>query len=169
MAIPPVGYAWLAGAFAAAALPALSLRRGRALREGEYTIWRPFPSDASDHPILPRLQALVAASSLGRAPALGWVESSERNAFAIGRSRDEASIVLTSGLIEQLQPSEMDAVLAQQLAHVELEDLKAVGLADAVADSVSDLARARGGFFGDPERSLPIRGLSSWSLRSPSW
>lgn len=147
---PSLGYAWAAGALAALVLLGLSLQRARKLREGEHGLWTPFPTDDPEHPVARRFRALVGASSLDRSPVLGWVESSDRNAFAVGRSRDEASIVVTSGLIEQLQPAEMDAVLAQELAHVELEDLKAVGLANAVANSISDLARARGRIFWGP-------------------
>ncbi len=147
---PPLGYAWLAGALVGFTLLGVSLRRETAMRSGKEVIWVPFAGSAASHPIVPRFEALVKASSLNCAPTLGWIESPDPNAFALGRSREEASIVLTSGLIERLQPAQMDAVLSQQLAHVELEDLRAIGLADAVADSIGDLSRAKGRFFWGP-------------------
>jgi Zn-dependent protease with chaperone function len=147
---PALGYAWLIGGLGALFLLLASLRRERQLREGEYRFWAPFPSDSGDNPVVDRLRALVDESSLDRQPILGWIESDDLNAFTVGRSRDEASIILTSALIERLPAEELDAVLAQQLAHVEFEDIRAVGLADAVADSIADLARAKGRFLWGP-------------------
>jgi Zn-dependent protease with chaperone function len=148
---PPLGYAWLTGALAASALLVKSLLQERRLRSGERTDWTPFPTDPNEHPLVDRFAALVAASSLDHSPQLGWVDIAERNAFAVGRSRDDAAIVLTAGLIEYLSLDQLNAVLAQQLAHVETEDVKAVGLADSVADSVADLSRVKGRFLWGPK------------------
>jgi len=144
---PPLEYAWLAGALAGAALLGLSLLRERALRLGGPEAWHPFPPE---HPAATRFAALVAASSLHVPPALRWVDDSERNAFVVGRSREEATIVLTAGLVEALQSPELEAVLAEQIAQVESEDLHAVGLADAIADSIGDLTQAKGRFLWGP-------------------
>jgi heat shock protein HtpX len=153
--VPPVGYAWLAGAFAGAALLAKSLLQERRLRSSDRSDWTPFPTAPHEHPLVDRFAALVAASSLSHSPQLRWADSAERNAFAVGRSRDQAAIVLTAGLIEYLSIDELNAVLAQQLAHVETEDVKAVGLADSVADSVADLSRVKGVSSGGRKRSSP--------------
>jgi Zn-dependent protease with chaperone function len=90
-------------------------------------------------------------SEVPRPPELACLESSEKNAFAVGRSPEEASIVLTSGLIESLTRPELDAVLAQQLAHIERDDVRAVGIADAISDSIQDLARIKGRFLWGPK------------------
>jgi heat shock protein HtpX len=152
--VPPWGFAWLAGAIAAAVLLARSLLQERALRSGERASWTPFTDDPRGHLLVERFQALAGISSLHQAPALGWIDSPEQNAFAVGRSRDQAAIVVTTGLIECLPPEELEAVLAQQLAHVESEDIKAVGLADAVADSIADLSQAKGRFLWGPRAIL---------------
>jgi Zn-dependent protease with chaperone function len=147
---PGIGYALLVGALGAGYLLIVSLLRERVLREGEYELWAPISTGADEHPLVSRLAALARKASVERPPSLGWIDSPEKNAFAVADSRDEASIILTAGLIESLPPDEMDAVLAQQLAHVEREDVRAVGFADAVADSIEDLARAKGRFFWGP-------------------
>lgn len=152
--VPPWGYAWLAGAGAAAIVLIRSLLQERRLRDGENTFWMPFPSDPRQHPLVERFQALVAASSLRQAPTLGWIDSPEQNAFTVGHSRNRAAIVLSAGLIERLPLAQLDAVLAQQLAQVESEDVKAVGLADAVAGSLADLSRAKGRFLWGPRAIL---------------
>jgi Zn-dependent protease with chaperone function len=145
---PPLSYAWLAGALAGIGLLGVALLRERALRQSGHEAWHPFPPE---HPTAERLAALVVASSLDTPPALCWVDGSDRNAFVAGRSREEATVVLTAGLIETLQADELDAVLAEQIAHVESQDLHAVGLADAVAESIGDLTRTKGRFLWGPK------------------
>jgi heat shock protein HtpX len=147
---PALGYALLVGALGAGCLLVASLLRERALRHGEYLLWTPIPAEPEGHPLLSRLHGLTRKTSLELPPALGWIDSPEKNAFAVAASRTKASIIVTAGLIETLPDEEMDAVLAQQLAQVEREDVKAVGFADAVADSIRDLARVKGQFLWGP-------------------
>jgi Zn-dependent protease with chaperone function len=150
---PSAGFAWLVGAVAALALLGLSLWREWALREGEYGPWKLAHATRfsdSHSPVGERFESLVAASSLSRSPALWLLQSPDPNAFAVGRSRDDASVVVTTGLLDLLSPEEQDAVLAHELAHIEREDLKAIGLADAVADSIGDLARIKGRYLWGP-------------------
>jgi Zn-dependent protease with chaperone function len=128
----------------------VSVQRERALRRGEYELWSPLQAEPQEHPLVARLRGLTKQSSLNRPPRLGCIESEEKNAFTVGRSPEEATIVLTSGLIESLTRSELDAVLAQQLAHVENDDVRAVGIADAIADSIEDLAQIKGRFLWGP-------------------
>jgi Zn-dependent protease with chaperone function len=148
--VPPAGWAWIVGAFSAAWLLIASLWRERRLRRGEYRLWAPLEEDEDEHPLVVQLRRLTERSTLDRPPNLAWIDSPERNAFTVGRSREEASIVLTAGLIGSLQPRETRAVLAQQLAHVEAEDVRAAGLADAIADSIASLGRAKGRFLWGP-------------------
>lgn len=148
--LPGLGYAFLIGAFGAVGLVAVSLLRERALRHGEYVFWSPGPAEPAEHPLLSRLDELTCKTSLTHPPALGWIDSQEKNAFAVTDSRNEASIILTAGLIEALPEQELNAVLAQQLAHIERGDIRAVSFADAVADSIGDLARLKGQFLWSP-------------------
>lgn len=151
---PGLGYAFLIGAVSANYLLIVSLQRERSLRQGEYKLWTPMLPGEAEHPLVARLRGLTAAGSLDRPPTLGCVESPERNAFTVGRSRDEASIVVTTGLIDGLTRPELDAVLAQQLAHVEHDDVKAAGFADAIADSIADLIRFKSQFLWGPKKIL---------------
>jgi Zn-dependent protease with chaperone function len=147
---PGFGYALAIGAFGGGALVVMSLLRERALRLGEYEHWTPMPAEAEEHPLLSRLQDLTRKTSLTHPPALGWINSREKNAFAVADSRNRASIILTAGLVQTLSEQEVNAILAQQLAHIEREDVRAVGFADAVADSVRDLTRIKGRFLWSP-------------------
>jgi Zn-dependent protease with chaperone function len=148
---PPFLLALGVGAVSANYLLVVSLQRERQLRDGEYELWKPLPSAPQEHPLVSRLRGLTKATTLREPPRLGCIATDEKNAFVVGRSREEASIVLTSGLIDGLTRSELDAVLAQQLAHIEQDDVRAVGLADAIADSIEDLARLKGRFLWGPK------------------
>jgi Zn-dependent protease with chaperone function len=145
---PLVG--WAIGVVSAIYMLVVSVQRERALRQGEYELWSPLPSESQEHPLVARLRGLTKATSLPRPPRLGCIDSAEKNAFIVGRSPEEASIILTSGLIRSLTRAELDAVLAQQLAHIERDDVRAVGFADAIADTVEDLSRIKGRFLWGP-------------------
>lgn len=148
---PGFVFALIAGAVSANYLLIVSLQRERQLRQGEYSLWSPMQSGSDEHPLVARLRGLTGASGLSRPPRLGYVESAEKNAFTVGRSPEEASIILTSGLIDGLTRAELDAVMAQQLAHVERDDVRAAGLADAIADSIEDLSQLKGRFLWGPK------------------
>jgi Zn-dependent protease with chaperone function len=143
-------YAILIGGMSANYLLVVSIQRERQLRQGEYELWTPLPIGAEEHPLVARLRGLASQTSLTRPPTLACIESPEKNAFTVGRSQVEASIVLTTGLMDGLTRAELDAVMAQQLAHVENDDVKTAGLADAIADSIADLARIKGRFLWGP-------------------
>lgn len=147
---PGFGYALVVAAIGAAGILVASLLRERALRHGEYLLWSPLPAEPEEHPLVSRLRELTSMTAVTAPPRLGWIDSSEMNAFAVATSREEASIILTAGLIEALPDDEMDAVLAQQLAHIEREDVKVTGFADAVADSIGALRRTKGQFLWGP-------------------
>ncbi|MEO1766618.1 zinc metalloprotease HtpX [Thiobacter aerophilum] len=84
-------------------------------------------------PALEQLVAKLAArAQLARAPRLYWVGSPVANAFAVG-SRDDSHIVLTEGLLRNLDWRELAGVLAHEIAHIAQDDLRVMGLADYVS------------------------------------
>jgi Zn-dependent protease with chaperone function len=158
--VPSLAYAWLFGIATGITLLVRALMRERQLREREYSSWSGPVGEISNRMLSVGLNSLVDASSLDRAPTLSIVESWEPNAFTVGKSRSDASIVVTSGLLELLTEEEIDAVIAHEVAEVETDSLKAVGLADAIADSVKDLGRTKSRYFWGPKRiALNLRPL----------
>jgi heat shock protein HtpX len=80
------------------------------------------------------------------APRLYVVQSPQPNAFAIGRTKRHAAIVVTEGLFSLLEPSEVRAVLAHELTHICRRDTLVSSIAGATAStifSVAELARRR--------------------------
>jgi heat shock protein HtpX len=80
----------------------------------------------------PELQdALVRLSStVGvETPDLAVARTDVPNAFAVGRRPGHATVVVTTGLLDLLEPEERDAVLAHELAHVRNRDVSVMTLA----------------------------------------
>ena len=57
-------------------------------------------------------------------PKVYWINSPALNAFATGRDPEHASIAVTSGLVERLNRSELEGVLAHELSHVKNYDIR---------------------------------------------
>ncbi len=75
------------------------------------------PQEAPDlHAIVDRL-ALQA--DLPK-PKVAIVHSSMPNAFATGHGHNAAAIAVTTGLLETLDPPEIEAVLAHEMSHVKI-------------------------------------------------
>lgn len=57
-------------------------------------------------------------------PKVYMIDSPALNAFATGRDPEHASIAVTSGLLDKLDRSELEGVLAHELAHVRNYDIR---------------------------------------------
>lgn len=57
-------------------------------------------------------------------PKIYFIDSPALNAFATGRDPQHASIAVTRGLVQQLDRSELEGVLAHELAHVKNYDIR---------------------------------------------
>jgi len=76
---------------------------------------------ASGPELFERLRRLAGLADIP-VPQLAIAETDAANAFAVGLSQRNSVIVLTSGLREQLEPSELEAVLAHEIAHIANRD-----------------------------------------------
>jgi heat shock protein HtpX len=65
-------------------------------------------------------------------PRLGVIASGTPNAFSFGHAPADARVVVTTGLIEALTPSELNAVLAHEIGHVEHWDFVVMMIAALV-------------------------------------
>jgi heat shock protein HtpX len=72
-------------------------------------------ADAPDlHGAVERLCALADI----RAPELALLHVSYPNAFTVARTPGDNTLVVTQGLLDRLEPAEVEAVLAHELAHI---------------------------------------------------
>lgn len=82
---------------------------------------------------IPRIVAALARrAGLESVPKVYIIPSEMMNAFATGR-REDASIGLTTGLVNQLATRELAGVLAHEMSHIRNGDLWIMGVADVLS------------------------------------
>jgi heat shock protein HtpX len=78
------------------------------------------------------INALARRAGLEAQPKVYIIPSNMMNAFATGR-RDDASIGVTTGLLNRLSTRELAGVLAHEISHVHNGDLWIMGVADILS------------------------------------
>lgn len=79
------------------------------------------------HAVLDRLCALTGLPR----PRLALSPTLSPNAYTIGRSRRSVTIIVTEGLRRRLEPDELTAVLAHEIAHIQHRDVAVMTLASS--------------------------------------
>ena len=80
-------------------------------------------------------------------PKIAIADTPMPNAFAIGRSQKTATVCATTGLMETLEPHELEAVMAHELTHVKNRDVMVMTIASFFA-TVASMITQFGFFFG---------------------
>jgi heat shock protein HtpX len=80
-------------------------------------------------------------------PRIAVAQTAMPNAFAVGRSPKSATICVTSGLVNLLEPGELEAVLGHELTHIINRDVMVMTLASFFA-SIAAFMTQMGFFFG---------------------
>src|SRR3954451_22103246 len=80
-------------------------------------------------------------------PKVAIADTPMPNAFAIGRSQKTATVCATTGLINALEPAELEAVMAHELTHVKNRDVLIMTIASFFAALASFIVQF-GFFFG---------------------
>ncbi len=70
-------------------------------------------------------------------PKLYLIEDGSPNAFATGRDPEHASIAVTSGLVQTLNRTELEGVLAHELSHIQNYDTRWMVLVGVLVGSLS--------------------------------
>src|SRR3954449_1365308 len=83
-------------------------------------------------------------------PKVAIADTPMPNAFAIGRSQKTATVCATTGLINALEPAELEAVMAHELTHVKNRDVLIMTIASFFAALASFIVQF-GFFFGGGE------------------
>ncbi|MCI0686693.1 MAG: zinc metalloprotease HtpX [Sporichthyaceae bacterium] len=89
------------------------------------------------HAIVDRLVALTDAPK----PRVAIADSDVPNAFATGRSPKHSVVCVTTGLLRRLEPSELEGVLAHELAHVAHKDVAVMTIASVLGVLAGFLTR----------------------------
>lgn len=116
-----------AGSYFAGDKVVLGMSRARELREGEE----------------PRLRNIVEALAIGSGlpvPKIHLIDDSAPNAFATGRDPTHASIAVTRGLLDKLDRTELEGVLAHEMSHIGNRDIRVMILVVVLVGTVALLA-----------------------------
>jgi heat shock protein HtpX len=74
-------------------------------------------------PDLHAMIARLAAQANLPKPRIAIINTNLPNAFATGRSKNDAVVAVTTGIMQELQPQELEAVLAHELTHIINRDM----------------------------------------------
>jgi heat shock protein HtpX len=88
----------------------------------------------------PQLQNIVETLAIGLgvpAPKVYLIEDTAPNAFATGRDPKHASIAVTRGLLEKLDRTELEGVLAHEMSHVVNRDIRVMLLVTVLVGTIA--------------------------------
>jgi heat shock protein HtpX len=111
--------------------------------------------DARSAPQLYGMVARLAQRAAMPVPKVYVIEDPSPNAFATGRNPANAAVAATTGLLDRLNPDEVEAVMAHELGHVRNRDTLVMTMVATIAGAISMIANF-GMFFGSSENRNPI-------------
>lgn len=136
-----------------------------ALRSANATVIGP-----GDHPMLYQTIAELAQRAGMPMPTVAISPDLQPNAFATGRGPNQAVVCATAGLLRELPPDEIAAVMAHELMHVKHRDILIGSVAAAIATAISfiaNMAMWATAFGGDDEDSANPLALLAAALLAP--
>lgn len=94
-------------------------------------------------------------------PKIYLIPSQQPNAFATGRNPEHAVVAVTSGILEMMDQTELEGVLAHELSHVRNRDILIASIAATVAAALSILVRMTmwSSLGGDRRRNDALSGV----------
>jgi heat shock protein HtpX len=114
-----------------------------------------------EHPLAQMVARLARQGNLPM-PKVYVIPSASPNAFATGRNPNHAAVAATEGLMRMLDQSEVEGVIAHELAHVKHRDILISSVAATIAAAIMMMARFAmffGGGRDDDRGGSPIVAL----------
>jgi len=101
---------------------------------------RAVPADPAEFTRLHNLVAEVSLAAGITAPRVYVVHDPSPNAFATGRNTEHAAVAVTTGLMDKMSRSELEGVLAHEIAHIRNGDILVMTVAVATAGAIAIIA-----------------------------
>jgi heat shock protein HtpX len=92
-------------------------------------------SDPRFASLVNRVHSLARAAGLPKLPEVGVYESPELNAFATGPSKSNSLVAVSTGLLNSMSDTELDGVLAHEIAHITNGDMVTMTLIQGVVNA----------------------------------
>jgi len=89
--------------------------------------------DESEYPELHRMVGRLSQQADVPKPTVAVADTHTPNAFATGRSKNTATVAVTTGLLQTLDQDELEGVIAHELAHVKNRDVMVMTIASFLA------------------------------------
>jgi heat shock protein HtpX len=112
--------------------------------------------DPRSAPDLHRMVEELAQNAGIPMPKVYLIETDQPNAFATGRNPQNAAVAVSSGLLRYLEPREVAAVVAHELAHIRSRDTLVMTITATFAGAISMLAQFGLFFGGGNNRDNPL-------------
>jgi len=93
-------------------------------------------------------------------PQIFLIQTDQPNAFATGRNPENSVVAVSTGLLNSLEPHEVAAVIAHEMAHIRSHDTLTMTITATLAGAISMLAQF-GLFFGSRSPSNPLGPVGS--------
>jgi heat shock protein HtpX len=104
------------------------------------------PSNATEQWLLSTVKAQAEQVGIGM-PEVGVFDSPDANAFATGANKNKALVAVSTGLLQRMNRTEVEAVLGHEIGHVANGDMVTLTLIQGVVNTfVIFLARIIGNF-----------------------
>src|ERR1700761_2143526 len=113
---------------------------------------------AADAPELHAIVERLCIQANVPMPRVAIADTPMPNAFAVGRSPNTATVCVTTGLLDMLEPAELEAVLGHELTHVLNRDVMLMTIASffaSVAAFIVQFGFLFGGLGGDQDDNGP--------------
>ena len=94
-------------------------------------------------------------------PKIYVIETAQPNAFATGRNPQNSVVAVSRGLLQALEPREVAAVVAHELAHIRSRDTLTMTVTATIAGAISMLAQFGLFFGGGNNRDNPLGGIGA--------
>ncbi|WP_332680886.1 M48 family metallopeptidase [Bosea sp. (in: a-proteobacteria)] len=130
-----------------------------------------------ENPKLYRMLENLCISRGMTTPKLAIIENDALNAFASGVNDKQFTVTLTTGLIEQLNDAELEAVIAHELTHIRNGDVRLMVIAVVIAGIISfvgevmfrSMGRVRISSSGDDKKGSAVAIVIGVAVIAIAW
>jgi len=116
------------GSFISLAMSKMMAKRGMGVQIIEQ------PSNSTERWLVDTVRRQAQQAGIGM-PEVGIFQAPEPNAFATGMRRNNALVAVSSGLLQNMNTDEVEAVLGHEMTHVSNGDMVTMGLLQGVVNT----------------------------------